>query len=56
MKIFKEDKWSAWWDSLPENTRIYLESQPIWYDRDVAKFVSIALVVGFIVGFFTGYR
>lgn len=57
MRLFKNnDKWAIWWDSLPENTRTYLNSQPIWYDRDVAAFVSISIVIGFIIGFFTGYR
>lgn len=56
MKFFKEDKWTAWWNSLPENTRIYLESQPIWHDNEVTIFISISIVIGFIIGFFTGYR
>jgi hypothetical protein len=56
MKFFKEDKWAKWWDSLPKHTQEYLSNQPIWHDRDVARIASVALAVGFIIGFFTGYR
>jgi len=57
MRLFKNNnKWVIWWDSLPENTRTYLNSQPIWHDSDVVRFISLALVVGFIIGFFTGYH
>lgn len=55
MKIFKEDKWEKWWDSLPEHTKTYLNNQPIWHDRDIAKFVSVALVVGFFFGYIAHY-
>ena len=55
MKIFKEDKWEKWWDSLPEHTKTYLNNQPIWHDRDIAKFVSFALVVGFFFGYIAHY-
>lgn len=45
------NKWQAWWDSIPKHTQTYLENQPIWKDKDVAMFVSIALVVGFVFGY-----
>jgi hypothetical protein len=45
------NKFQAWYDSLPEHTKTYLNSQPVWHDRDVIKFVSIALVVGFFFGY-----
>lgn len=51
--MFKQNKWEAWYDSLPQHTKEYLKKQPIWYDRDVAKFVSIALVVGYFLGYIT---
>lgn len=44
-------KWDQWYDSLPEHTKIWLKAQPVWHDRDVIKFVSIALVVGFFFGY-----
>ncbi len=44
-------KYQQWWDSLPKHTQEYLKAQPIWHDSDVAKFVSIALVVGFFFGY-----
>jgi hypothetical protein len=44
------NKWDAWWDSLSPSTKKYLKNQPLWHDRDVALFVSIALVVGFVIG------
>ena len=42
--------WDKLYDSLPEHTKQWLKTQPIWHDRDVALYVSIALVVGFILG------
>jgi hypothetical protein len=44
-------KWTEWHDSLPEHTKEYLKNQAVWHDRDIAKFVSIALVVGFFFGY-----
>jgi hypothetical protein len=44
-------KWDQWWDSLSPQMQEYLKKQPVWHDRDVAKFVSIALVVGFFFGY-----
>lgn len=44
-------KWQKWYDNLPESTKAYLKTQPVWHDKDVALFVSIALVVGYFIGF-----
>jgi hypothetical protein len=44
------NKWEAWYDSLSPSTKEYLKTRPLWHDRDVALFVSIALVIGFVVG------
>lgn len=49
------NKWTNWWDSLPEHTQAYQSKQPIWHDRDLACVISMALVFGFIIGYFTGY-
>lgn len=46
-----ENKWNEWYNSLPAHTRAYLDQQAVWHDRDVAKFVSVALVVGMIIGY-----
>jgi hypothetical protein len=43
-------KYDAWWDSLPENTKTYLKSQPIWHDSDLFKAAAIGAVVGFLIG------
>ena len=56
MKFLRENKWDKWFNKLPKNSQEYLKSIPLWYDRDVAAFVSISIVIGFIIGFFTGYR
>jgi hypothetical protein len=45
------NKWQEWYDSLPKHTKEYLKNQPLWTDKDVAVFVSIALAVGFFFGF-----
>jgi hypothetical protein len=43
-------KWTAWYDSLPEHTRIYLKSQPVWHDSDLAKAFAIGAVIGCLLG------
>ena len=45
------NKWTVWYDSLPEHTKQYLKTQPLWHDIDLAK----AFVVGVLVGFFIGF-
>jgi hypothetical protein len=51
VKLFKDNKWDKWYDSLSPSTQEYLKNAQIWTDKDVAKFVSIALVVGFFFGY-----
>ena len=48
--MFKQDKWEAWWDSLPEHTKEYLKSQPIWHDSDMWRAGLFGLVIGLILG------
>jgi hypothetical protein len=43
-------KFQAWYDSLPEHTKIYLKSQPIWHDRDMAKALTLGMVIGLVIG------
>lgn len=50
MKLFKENKWEIWWDSLSPTTKAYIESQPIWHDRDLFKAVAYGFVVGVLLG------
>jgi hypothetical protein len=51
VKLFRDNKWDKWHDSLSPSTKEYLKNAQIWTDKDVAKFVSIALVVGFFFGY-----
>lgn len=44
------NKWTTWYDSLPKNTQEYLKNQPIWRDRDLAKFCAISFVAGLVLG------
>jgi ElaB/YqjD/DUF883 family membrane-anchored ribosome-binding protein len=44
------NKWTAWYDSLPENTKEYLKKQPIWHDSDLFKAAAVGAVVGFLIG------
>lgn len=44
-------KWTKWHDDLPESTKKYLNSQPLWHDQDLAVAVCIGLVVGFVFGY-----
>lgn len=43
-------KWTAWYDSLPEHTKTYLKTQPVWHDRDIFKAGMIGLLVGVLLG------
>lgn len=49
--MFKKNKWQTWYDNLPDNTKAYLKTQPVWHDKDVAFFVSVALVIGWAIGY-----
>jgi hypothetical protein len=44
------NKWTAWYNSLPEHTKQYLKSQPIWHDSDMWRAGMFGLVIGFILG------
>jgi len=47
-------KWDGWYDSLPAHTKESLKDAAIWRDKDLALFVSIALVLGFFLVFIVG--
>ncbi len=49
-------KYQQWYGNLPENTKTYLESQPIYYGRDLFKSSLIGAVIGFIVGVLVGFE
>lgn len=44
------NKWTAWYDSLPEHTRRYLDSRPVWHDRDLFAVATAALAIGVLLG------
>ena len=48
--MFKQNKWDAWWDSLPQHTKDYIKKQPVWHDRDMAKALVLGMVIGLIIG------
>ena len=43
-------KFQTWYDSLPDHTKQYLKSQPIWHDRDMWKAAFLGFAVGLIIG------
>jgi hypothetical protein len=47
---------SNWYNNLPEHTKTYLESQPIYYGRDIFKSSLIGAVIGFIIGLLVGFE
>jgi ElaB/YqjD/DUF883 family membrane-anchored ribosome-binding protein len=49
-------KYQQWHDNLPEHTKTYLESQPIYHGRDLFKSSLIGAVIGFIVGVLVGFE
>jgi hypothetical protein len=44
------NKWTKWYDSLPEHTQEYLRNQPLWYDVDMFKAAMFGALVGFLIG------
>lgn len=50
MKLFEETKWDKWRNSLSPATRAYLDSQPIWHDKDLYKSMVFGLALGIIIG------
>jgi hypothetical protein len=50
------NKWSEWYDGLPEHTKKYLESQPIWHDRDMWRAGIVGSIIGFLVGVVVGFE
>jgi hypothetical protein len=51
--MFKKNKWQAWYDAQPAHIKEWIDQpRAIWYDKDVALFCSIALVVGWCIGYF----
>jgi F0F1-type ATP synthase assembly protein I len=44
------DRWSEWYDSLPQHTKELLKKQPLWHDRDLIKAAVVGAVIGFILG------
>ena len=43
-------KFQSWYDSLPDHTKQYLKSQPIWHDSDMWRAGLFGLVIGLILG------
>jgi ElaB/YqjD/DUF883 family membrane-anchored ribosome-binding protein len=49
-------KYQQWYDSLPNNTKTWLDNQPIYKANEIYKFIAIGAVVGFVVGLVVGYE
>ena len=54
MRIFKGSKWQQWWDSLPENYKVYLENQGQHYEQTDYLSIFAAGLFGFMLGIATG--
>ena len=48
--MFKPNKWEIWYDNLPEHTKAYLKTQPLWHDSDLFKAFVVGIIVGIIIG------
>lgn len=44
------NKWTIWYDSLPEHTKQYLKAQPVWHDSDMWRAGIFGLAIGIILG------
>jgi hypothetical protein len=50
MVLFPKSKLQQWHDTLPENTRIWIEKQPIWHTSDLTKSIVCSFIIGFLIG------
>jgi len=48
--MFEQNKWEAWWDSLPQHTKDYIKQQPVWHDRDMYKALVLGMAIGLVIG------
>jgi len=46
MKFFEPE----WKRNLPEHTRIWLNNQPLWHDKDLFYAALVGCAVGIIIG------
>ena len=46
----RREQWQAWYDSLPATTKAYLNTQPLWHDRDMFKAWAFGLMLGILIG------
>ncbi len=44
--------WDKWYDRLPEHTKQWLKTQPLWHDGDMWRAGIFGLVIGVILGKF----
>jgi hypothetical protein len=49
-------KLNDWYENLDPKTKQYLESQPIYYGKDILKSSLIGAAVGFVVGVIVGFE
>lgn len=49
------NKWKKWRENQDAKTLAYLDSQPIWRDKDLFKAVSLGIAIGIAIGFAWGY-
>ncbi len=43
-------KFQTWYDNLPENTKRYIDAQPVWHDSDMWKAGLLGVAIGLIIG------
>lgn len=48
----KNSNFSSWYDNQNETTKAWLDSQPIWNDKDMWVALFIGITIGFLVGLF----
>lgn len=46
-------KYQDWWNNLSPHMQEYLNTQPMWYDRDLYKSFAVGLIIGFALGYAT---
>lgn len=53
--MFKKSKWEEWRERQDPKTLAYLDSQPIWRDKDLYKATAVGIIIGLVIGFAWGF-
>ncbi len=44
------NKWTKWYDGLPEHTKESIKNEPVWHDLDLFKMGVVGFFIGLLLG------